>query len=134
MIPDAARPALEGAIPATICTCSADGVPNASQVSQVWYVDPTHVAVSHQFFSKTMRNLREVPYATLHTNDPRTLDIWQLRVRHTETQLEGPVFEKMAMQLEAIASMTGTTGLWHLKAAEIFEVESIEFVLLREAT
>jgi predicted pyridoxine 5'-phosphate oxidase superfamily flavin-nucleotide-binding protein len=134
LIPDAARPALEGAIPATICTCSADGVPNASQVSQVWYVDPTHVAVSHQFFSKTMRNLREVPYATLHTNDPRTLDIWQIKVRHTETQREGPVFDQMALQLEAIASMTGTTGLWHLKAAEIFEVESIELIRVREAT
>ena len=40
----------------------------------------------------------------------------------------------MALQLEAIASMTGTVGLWNLKAAEIFEVESIELLHVREAT
>jgi hypothetical protein len=81
-----------------------------------------------------MRNLREVPYVTLHTNDPRTLDIWQITARHTETQRQGPVFDQMAMQLEAIAAMTGTAGLWNLKAAEIFEVESIELLRVREAT
>jgi adenylate cyclase len=131
MIPDAARPSLEGAIPGTVVTVSADGVPNVAQVSQVWYVDPTHVAVSHQFFSKTVRNLREVPYAEMHTNDPRTLDIWLIRARHVETQREGPVYDAMALQLEVIASMTGTDGLWNLQAAEIFEVESIELLLVR---
>ena len=132
MIPSEARPALEGVIPCTIATCSADGVPNVSQVSQIWYVDSTHVAVSHQFFNKTMRNLREVPFAVLHANDPRTLDIWQITVRHCETQHEGPVFEQMALQLEAMASLTGTTGMWQLKAAEIFEVEAIEQLRLGE--
>jgi hypothetical protein len=40
----------------------------------------------------------------------------------------------MALQLEAIGSMTGTTGLWNLKAAEIFEVESIKLLDLRRPT
>lgn len=131
MIPDAARPALEGIIPSVVATCSADGVPNVSQVSQVWYVDPTHIAVSHQFFNKTIQNLREVPWVMIKANDPRTLDIWQIVARHTETQSEGPVYDQMALQLEAIGSMTGTAGLWNLKSAEIFEVESIELIDLR---
>lgn len=134
MIPDAARPSLEGIIPSVVATCSAEGVPNVAQVSQVWYVDATHVAVSHQFFNKTMRNLREVPWVMIKTNDPHTLDIWQIVARHSETQNEGPVFEQMALQLEAIGSMTGTTGLWNLKAAEIFEVESIKLLDLRRPT
>jgi len=131
VIPAAARPAMEGVIPSVIATCSADGVPNVSQVSQVWYVDESHVAVSHQFFNKTMRNLREVPWVMIHANDPHTLDIWQIVARHEATLTEGPVFEQMSLQLETIGSMTGTTELWDLKAAEIFAVESIERLEIR---
>ena len=33
---DAIRPALDGAIPATVATCAPDGVPNVSFVSQLY--------------------------------------------------------------------------------------------------
>jgi len=50
---DSIRTALDGAIPATVATCAPDGVPNVSYVSQVYYVDQQHVALSYQFFNKT---------------------------------------------------------------------------------
>lgn len=128
MIPGEARSSLEGVMPSVVATISEDGTPNIAYVSQVWYVDEMHVAVSHQFFNKTMRNIREVPYAMAQTFDPRSLAMWVFRLKHVETQQEGPVFEQMEMQLEALGSMTGTSGLWNLKAAEIFVVEAVSFV------
>lgn len=133
MIPAEARASLEGVMPSLVATIASDGTPNIAYISQVWFVDETRVAISHQFFNKTMKNLGEVPLAMAQTFDPRTLDMWLLRLRHMESQREGAVFEQMEMQLEALGSMTGTTGLWHLKAAEIFEVEAVERVAMRPA-
>jgi hypothetical protein len=62
-LPDDIRPALSSGVPALMVTCSADGVPNATVISQVYYVDADHAALSFQFFSKTIRNVRENPRA-----------------------------------------------------------------------
>lgn len=130
MIPDEAKPAMQGALPSVIGTCSPDGVPNVTHISQVWYVDPTHVAVSFQFFNKTIRNVRENPQAVLRMSDPVTGDRWNLQVRWVRSETEGPTFDDMEMQLEAIASMTGMEDVFHLKGAEIYEVLHVEFVPL----
>ncbi len=63
-LPDEIRSTLENGHAAVMVTCSADGDPERRRViSQVYYVDETHAALSFQFFSKTIRNVRENPRA-----------------------------------------------------------------------
>ena len=51
----------EGVVPAEIATASADGTPNVTHLSRVHMVDDDHVALSNQFFSKTMQQPRREP-------------------------------------------------------------------------
>lgn len=41
-------------------TCSKEGIPNATIVSQVYQVDSDHLAISNQFFGKTHKNVTEI--------------------------------------------------------------------------
>jgi hypothetical protein len=127
MIPPEAKAAMQGALPSVIGTCSPDGVPNVTHISQVWYVDDTHVAVSFQFFNKTIKNVRENPQAVLRMSDPETGNRWNLDVRWERSETEGPTYDAMEMQLEAIASMSGMEGVFQLKGAEIYEVLRVDF-------
>ncbi len=125
MLPDEIRPAMEGIVPSFIGTCSLDGIPNGTIISQVYYVDATHVALSHQFFNKTLRNAHANPQVTACVVDPETFQNWLLRLRFDHTETEGPVFDDMEMKIEAIASMTGMSGIFALKGADIYEVVSV---------
>lgn len=121
-------PCLQGMIPAALSTCSKDGVPNVTYVSQVHYVDSGHVALSHQFFSKTHRNVREHPYACAMLLDPRTLQAYRLQLRFDHSETAGPLFESMSLQLQAIASHSGMTSVFRLLAADVYAVTSLERV------
>ena len=116
----------QGLIPATLYTCSLDGIPNAAYLSHVDYVDSTHVALSFQFFNKSRRNIAENPNALVRVIDPDTSQSWALRLRLVRSETSGPVFERMALRIEAIASYTGLKGIFKLIAADIYEVRSIE--------
>jgi hypothetical protein len=127
-LPDEIRPVMESGVPIVLVTCSAAGEPNVAVVSQAYYVDPQSVAVSFQFFSKTIRNVRENPRATICLHDLWRDRRWLLEVRYDHSETEGPVFERMDLEIEAIASATGMSGIFKLRAADIYKVVSVECV------
>jgi hypothetical protein len=127
-LPSEIRPVLESGTPSAMVTCSADGKPNATIISQVYYVDETHVALSFQFFSKTIRNVRENPRAFVCVFDIAGQAHWALALQFERSETTGPVFDAMDMQIEAIASMTGMSGIFKLRAADIYRVLSVERV------
>ena len=124
-LPDEIKAAMQGVIPSHVVTCSADGTPNASALSQVYYVDADHVALSHQFFNKTKRNVQENPKAVVWLIHPESFDTWDLELEFDHSETSGPIFDAMDMQIEAIASMVGMKGIFKLKAADIFRVVSV---------
>ena len=127
-LPSEIRAVLEAGTPSVMVTCSADGKPNATVISQVYYVDETHAALSFQFFSKTIRNVRENPRAYVCVFDIAGKAHWALELAFERSETEGPVFDAMDMQIEAIASMTGMSGIFKLRAADIYRVLSVERV------
>lgn len=125
---DDIRPCLEGIIPAQIATCAPDGTPNVAYLSQVYYADARHVALSFQFFNKTRQNILANPHATLLLLHPQTFAFYRLQIRYLHTQTDGPLFEGMRAQLAGIASHSGMAGVFELKGADLYEVADIERV------
>ena len=125
-LPDEIRPVMQNGVPAIVVTCSADGVPNATIISQAYYVSRTHIALSFQFFNKTIRNVRENPHACVALNDLVDNTRWILDVQYDHSETEGPIFDEMDMQIEAIASATGMAGIFKLRAADIYRVKSFK--------
>lgn len=126
MITDEMKVGMQGIVPSVICTCDADGIPNVAIISQTYYVDTDHVAISHQFFNKTIRNIRVNPHVSIVVQHPTEMTQWVLRATYSHAESEGDVFDQMVMQLEAIASMMGMEGVFKLQAAEIFRVHTVE--------
>lgn len=120
------RSSLEGVVASIMATCSADGVPNVSMVSQVHYVDSERVALSYQFFNKTRKNLLATRRATVQITDPQTYQHHRLELDYLETQTTGPLFESMKAQLAGIASHHGMEDVFRLLGADIFRIVSIE--------
>jgi adenylate cyclase len=118
----------QGVIPSMLATSDAGGMPNVTYVSQVYLVDDTHVAVSCQFFNKTRRNLDENANACAEVYDPVTMQAYRLRLRFLRSEKSGPLFDTMAMRIQAIASHTGMEGVFRLIAADVFEVTRAEAV------
>jgi hypothetical protein len=125
-LPAEIRPVLDNGMPSVMVTCSADGIPNVTVISKVYYVDEQHAALSFQFFNKTIRNVRENPRAFVCVSDPDARADWILQLAFERSETAGPIFDAMDMQIEAIASATGMSGIFKLRAADIYRVLSVD--------
>ena len=119
-------PCLQGVIPSWVTTCSAEGVPNASIVSIVHYVDSERVALTRQFMNKTRINLDANPQAQVIVVSPANGDQYALDLHYLRTESEGPIFDAVEANLDAIASMTGMTGVFRLRGVDIHGVLACE--------
>ena len=118
----------QGVVPSMVATCDGRGMPNITYVSQVYFVDDRHVALSCQFFNKTRRNLDENPLVAAEIYDPVSFQAYRLRLKFLRSEKSGPLFETMSLRIDAIASHTGMTGIFRLIAADVFELLSVEMV------
>ena len=126
MITEEHLPALQGMFPSWITTCSAAGEPNTTVISQVWYVDEEHVALSFQFFNKTKKNLAENPIAFATIVNPGTMERYNIELEFDHTETDSDLFEDMDMKLEAIASMSGMSGIFKLLGSDVYKVKSVK--------
>ena len=118
-------PALQGVIPSIVATSSLDHVPNVTYISQIYYVDTSHVALSYQFFNKTIKNVRENPMLVAILTCPVHYDLYKVTLRYKESQTSGEIFDNMSMQLDALAIVQKKEHIFKLRAADIYEVISI---------
>jgi len=126
---DDIRGCFEGAVPAVIATCAADGTPNVTYLSRVQLVDGERVALSNQFFSKTARNLAENPSASVLLVDPLTYDQYRLTMAYERTERRGAVFERLRADVDTLAALEGMQDVFRLRAADIYRVVDVERVL-----
>jgi adenylate cyclase len=122
--PAGLRHCLEGVWPALIATADARGEPNVTYLSKVFYVDEDHVALSNQFFSKTVANLRVNPRAEITLLEPSTLRHVRLDVEYERSIDSGELFDRASAEIDAIASMMNAESVFRLRALDVFRFRS----------
>jgi len=118
----AVRRMMEGVVPPSLATASADHVPNVGYLSLAEYVDPLHVALSYQFFNRSRENVLATKRASLTLDDPYTGAGVVLQLEYERTETEGPVFERLRAKLMGVASHVGMDNVFHLRGADIYRV------------
>ena len=111
-----------GIVPSTLSTVSKEGVPNITEISIVHLVDDEHVALSRQFFNKTIANLLANPRGDIMVVEAQTGRQFRLSLIYERTEMEGPTFDVMSARLEAVASQCGMSKVFKLSAADICRV------------
>lgn len=124
----AVRRILEGVIPPSMCSVSADGVPHVSMLSHAEYVDPEHVALTFQFFNRTRANVLATGRVAVMLQDPYSGAAVVLQLRYLRTETEGPVFERLRAKLASIAEHTGMSGVFRLRGADLYRVLEVRSV------
>jgi adenylate cyclase len=120
------RRCFEGAVPAVVATASGDGTPNVTYLSRVRAIDHERVALSNQFFSKTMQNLAENPRASLLVIDPMDYSQYRLTLVYERTERRGPIFDRLREDVDTVAAVTGMQSVFRLRAADIYRISEIE--------
>ena len=116
----------DGVIPPVIATCSADGVPHTTYLSQLNLVDDDHVALSNQFWSRTTANLADNPRASVLVSDSQTYETYRLELRFERRDSDGPIFERLRISIEAIAKMMDMEETFRLRSADVYRVVSCD--------
>lgn len=119
---DAIASCFEGILPATICSCAADGMPNVTYLSVVHRVDPLHVGLSYMFFNKTRKNVLENPAIQVVVVSPDTLDQYRLDLHYERTEQDGLAFDRVSTRLAAVASQTGMSQIFKLRGVDVYRV------------
>ena len=120
--------AFEGIIPSAICTVSHDGTPNVTFLSVVHRLDEDHVALSRQFFNKTLEAAEINPFAQVMVLEWTTGRQFWLDLLYERTESEGPLFERMRTRLDAVAAEEGMSNIFRLKGVDVCRVLSCEMV------
>lgn len=119
-------PFFQGVYPSTFYTCSADGIPNVNYLSQVYFVDEDHVAISAQFLNKTRKNLEQNKLASLMLIHPVDTCHVELFLVWKKSETSGKIFDHVNDRIEAIHSQVGGELKWKLASVEIFQVTDIQ--------
>jgi hypothetical protein len=91
-------------------------------------LDSNHVALSFQFFNKSRKNVLENPKAQVLLVEPATFRQFQLDLVYEATLTEGPIFERLRVHLDAVASQIGMSHIFSLRGADVFQVLSCRAV------
>src|ERR1043165_8822981 len=92
---DSIAPCFEGIVPASVCSCSGEGLPNVTFLSIVHRLDETHVGLSFQFFNKARQNPQENGRAQVIGVAPGSADQYRLDLRYLRTETGGTAFDRM---------------------------------------
>jgi adenylate cyclase len=114
------RAFLEGVWPAVIASADARGEPNITYLSKVFYVDEDHVALSNQFFSKTVANLRVNPRAQITLMEPSTLRHVRLDVEYESSLDAGELFERASAEVDAVATLMHAENVFKLRGLDVY--------------
>jgi GAF domain-containing protein len=116
------RDCLRAGLPSPMATCSPDGTPHISYVSQVQYLDRERVATSRQAFNRALAHLAFRPLSQAIIVRPGTGEQFRLDLRYLHTATEGEEFEAMRANLDAIASQTGMGPAFRLRGLDVHRV------------
>ncbi len=122
------RRMLEGVIPPSMCTVSADGVPHVNFISHAEYVDPEHLALTYQFLNRSRTNVLATGRVALALDDPYTGAGVVLQLVYVRTETSGPLFERLRAKLAGIAAHTGMEKVFLLRGADLYRVLSLRRV------
>jgi len=122
------RRMLEGVVPPTMCSASADGTPHVNYLSLAEYVDAEHIALSFQFFNASRENVLATRHISLSIDDPYTGAGVVMQLLYLRTETEGATFERIRAKLAGIASHTGMENVFHLRGADIYRVLEMRLV------